>query len=67
MGIFNFTIAAPQIVSGLVAGMILGSVFNNNAIAIIMLAGVCMVLGAISVLFVKEDASQPAEEAKATA
>lgn len=54
MGIFNFTIAAPQIVSGLVAGQILKYVFHNEAIYIIVLAGVCMILGAISVYFVKE-------------
>jgi maltose/moltooligosaccharide transporter len=58
MGIFNFTIAAPQIVSGLVAGQILKYVFNNEAIYILVLAGVCMVLGAISVYFVKEPNEQ---------
>jgi len=55
MGIFNFTIAAPQIVSGLFAGWILSSVFNNEAIYILMLAGGAMIAGAISVVFVKED------------
>jgi maltose/moltooligosaccharide transporter len=54
MGIFNFTIAAPQIVSGLVAGQILKYVFNNEAIYIVILAGVCMILGAISVYFVQD-------------
>lgn len=54
MGIFNFTIAAPQIISGLLAGQILKYAFNNEAIYIIVLAGVCMVLGAISVIFVKD-------------
>lgn len=55
MGIFNFTIAAPQIISGLVAGQILKYVFNNQAIYIIVLAGVSMVLGAIAVIFVKDN------------
>ncbi|WP_039912602.1 MFS transporter [Cellvibrio mixtus] len=54
MGIFNFTIAAPQIISGLVAGQILKYAFNNEAIYIIVLAGVCMILGAISVMFVRD-------------
>jgi maltose/moltooligosaccharide transporter len=54
MGIFNFTIAAPQIISGIFAGWILNSVFENQAINIIILAGVSMVLGAVSVYFVKE-------------
>lgn len=54
MGIFNFTIAAPQIVSGLFAGWILSSVFENEAINIIMLAGGSMLAGAAAVYLVKE-------------
>jgi len=54
MGIFNFTIAAPQIVCGLVAGPMLGLLFANQAIYIVMLAGVCMICGALSVWFVKD-------------
>lgn len=54
MGIFNFTIAAPQIISGLVSGFILHHVFANEAAFIIVLAGVSMALGAVSVYFVKE-------------
>ncbi|GAB2996448.1 MFS transporter [Psychrosphaera aestuarii] len=60
MGIFNFTIAAPQIISGLVSGWILGAVFANEAIYIIILAGVSMILGAISVFFVRD--SEPKKE-----
>lgn len=55
MGIFNFTIAAPQIVSALVAGQVLKGIFDNQAIYIIVLAGVFMVLGALSVFFVREE------------
>jgi maltose/moltooligosaccharide transporter len=58
MGIFNFTIAAPQIISGLISGWILSSVFENNAVYIIMLAGASMILGALSVYFVREDVEQ---------
>jgi maltose/moltooligosaccharide transporter len=54
MGIFNFTIAAPQIVSGILAGWILTSVFNNEAIYIIALAGISMLLAAASVIFVQD-------------
>lgn len=53
MGIFNFTIAGPQIVSGFVAGAILQHFFHQQAIYILVMAGVCMILGAISVAFVK--------------
>ncbi|WP_444940619.1 MFS transporter [Microbulbifer sp. ZKSA004] len=65
MGIFNFTIAAPQIVSALVAGLILKTVFENQAIYIVVLAGVCMLLGAISVALVRES-SEPEPALKAT-
>jgi maltose/moltooligosaccharide transporter len=54
MGIFNFTIAAPQIISGIFAGSMLTYLFSNQAIYIIMLAGGSMVLGAISVFLVKD-------------
>jgi len=54
MGIFNFTIAGPQIISGIFGGMILKHFFDNEAIFIIVLAGISMVLGAVSVVFVKE-------------
>lgn len=57
MGIFNFTIALPQIVSGLTAGLILSMVFDNVASNIIVLAGVSMLLAGASVFFVKETAS----------
>jgi len=54
MGIFNFTIAAPQIVASLFAGWILTAVFDNQAIYIMMLAGGSMILAALSVYFVKD-------------
>jgi maltose/moltooligosaccharide transporter len=54
MGIFNFTIAVPQIVSGLLSGWILSSVFDNNASYIIVVAGISMLCGAVAVLFVND-------------
>lgn len=54
MGIFNFTIAAPQIVSGITTGFIVKYVFDNHASYIIVLAGVSMVLAALSVFMVKD-------------
>ena len=53
MGIFNFTIAGPQIVSGFMAGAILKHLFNEQAIYILVLCGISMILGAVSVAFVK--------------
>ena len=58
MGIFNFTIAAPQIVSGIFAGWILTALFDNQAIYIIMMAGASMILAALSVYFVKDGAEE---------
>ena len=54
MGIFNFTIAGPQIISGLLGGFILKSLFNGQAIYILILAGVSMLLGGISVFWVED-------------
>ncbi|MEN8138370.1 MAG: MFS transporter [Bacteroidota bacterium] len=54
MGIFNFTIAGPQIISGLLGGWIVSQLFDGNAIYMIILAGVSMLLGGLSVYFVKE-------------
>ncbi len=53
MGIFNFTIAGPQIISGLIAGSVLKFMFNGQAIYMLVIAGASMLLGALSVLFVK--------------
>ena len=64
MGIFNFAVAAPQIVSGLTAGWILSSVFDNDAKYIIVVAGVSMLIGAVSVFFVNEADKQEIEEAQ---
>ena len=54
MGIFNFTIAGPQIISGLLGGSIIAYLFDGNAVMMLMIAGVAMLLGAASVNFVKE-------------
>lgn len=54
MGIFNYTVAMPQIIAGVSAGWILSNVFANEAIYIIMVAGGSMLAGAIAVYFVNE-------------
>ncbi|EWH08134.1 major facilitator family transporter [Catenovulum agarivorans DS-2] len=54
MGIFNFTVAGPQIVCGIIAGPILLYLFDNHAIGMMWLAGASLVLGAISVCFVND-------------
>lgn len=53
MGLFNLTVVVPQILSGIVGGPILNLFFNNQAIYVLVLAGIIMIFGAISVWFVK--------------
>ena len=55
MGIFNFFITFPQIVNGLFGGMIVKDLFNGQAIFALVLAGVFMIFGAISVLSVHDE------------
>ncbi len=54
MGIFNFTITIPQIIVGLTGGVIVKYLFSSSPMAMIALAGVFMLLAALSVAFVKE-------------
>jgi len=54
MGIFNFFITFPQIINGLFGGPIVKRVYESQAIYAILIAGVFMILGAISVIFVKD-------------
>ena len=53
MGIFNFFITLPQIINGLLGGLIVKHIYNDNYIYAIVMAGVFLILAAISVLFVK--------------
>jgi maltose/moltooligosaccharide transporter len=52
MGIFNFFITLPQIVNGLFGGWIIRHLYGNQPIYSIVLAGFCLIAGAVSVLFV---------------
>jgi maltose/moltooligosaccharide transporter len=54
MGIFNFFITFPQIVNGFFGGMILKQVFGGQAIYALVMAGVLMLLAALSVLYVQD-------------
>ena len=54
MGIFNFFITFPQIVNGLFGGMIVKGFYNGKAIYAIVIAGVFMLIAAVSVLYVKD-------------
>jgi maltose/moltooligosaccharide transporter len=54
MGIFNFFITIPQIVSGVANRPIVQHVFGNNAIYAIVMAGVFFLLAAASVTLVED-------------
>jgi maltose/moltooligosaccharide transporter len=53
MGLFNFTITIPQIVMGLVGGVVVKYVMGGNAVGMIVAAGVLMLLAAGSVGLVR--------------
>ncbi len=54
MGIFNFFITFPQIVNGIFGGPIVKYVYDGQAVYAIVTAGIFMIAGAISVIFVKD-------------
>lgn len=54
MGLFNMSITIPQIVNGIFGGLILKYVFNSDPLYSIMMAGILMIFGAISVIFVSD-------------
>ncbi|MFZ4457095.1 MAG: MFS transporter [Bacteroidales bacterium] len=58
MGIFNFTIAGPQILSGLLGGFIVKLVPEGNPVYILVIAGISMLLAAISLVFVEDKQTQ---------
>lgn len=58
MGLFNFFITFPQIVNGFIGGWVIGEFFDGEAIYALVLAGVAMMVAAVSVLFVKDKKSQ---------
>jgi maltose/moltooligosaccharide transporter len=55
MGIFNFFITLPQIVSALFSGPIVKYLFDNNAIYALILGGVMMLLAGIITLFIRNE------------
>jgi maltose/moltooligosaccharide transporter len=52
MGIFNFFITIPQIISALILGPIVATIFHNQAIHALVLAGTMMLLAALSMIYV---------------
>ena len=55
MGIFNFFITFPQIINGVFGGIIVKYVYGSNTIYALVFAGIFMIIGSFSVMFVKEN------------
>jgi maltose/moltooligosaccharide transporter len=56
MGLFNFFIVIPQIVSGLVLGFVTKYWFHGHAVKTLMLGGVCMAVAGVLTLIVRDEA-----------
>lgn len=54
MGIFNFFIVIPQILAASVLGFITKDLFGGKAIYALVLAGVSLIIGALSVFVVND-------------
>jgi maltose/moltooligosaccharide transporter len=54
MGLFNFFITIPQIVNGLFSGPVIKSLFNSQAVYALIIAGVSLLVAAVSVCFVED-------------
>ena len=52
MGIFNFFITLPQIINGLFGGWVVKHIYGGQPIYAVVLAGIFMICGAISVIYV---------------
>lgn len=55
MGVFNFFVVIPQIVSGLLLGFLTQEFFDGQTVKTIMLGGFCMILAGLLTLIVKDD------------
>ncbi len=55
MGIFNFTITIPQIFIGLIGGLMVKHLFEGEASGMLMVAGLCLLLGAAAAKYVVKD------------
>jgi maltose/moltooligosaccharide transporter len=71
MGIFNFFIVLPEIVASLAFKPLMRAVFGegnpNGPLYVVMLGGVCMIVAAGCMAFVREVAGEVPEEAMITA
>ncbi|QJE00777.1 SLC45 family MFS transporter [Massilia forsythiae] len=58
MGLFNFFVVIPQIVSGLLLGFLTKHLFEGHTVRTLVLGGACMLLAAVLTTFVTDNAKQ---------
>lgn len=64
MGLFNMSITIPQIVSGVLSGLILEKVFGNNPLLCLVMAGISMILGGVATLLIHDRMPEPLTSGK---
>ncbi len=52
MGIFNFFITIPQILNGIIGGPMVKHFYGNQPVYALLMAGIFMLLAAVSVIYV---------------
>lgn len=62
MGVFNFFIVIPQILSGLLLGSFTKHLFHGSTVMTVALGGVCMIVAGILTLAVKEEPEPSIEQ-----
>ncbi len=63
MGIFNFFIVIPEILASLALEPVVGKLFDNDPVKVVMLGGGCLVIAAIFTQFVHEPSETDIENA----
>lgn len=54
MGVFNFFIVIPQIIAAAILGFLVKNVFDNYSIYALIVGGICMIIGGLLNMIVKE-------------
>lgn len=54
LGLFNCTICLPQIIAAIFGGLLLNYICGGQQVGMLVLAGVLLILGAVSVIFITE-------------
>ena len=61
LGLFNGTITLPQIIAAALGGAVFGLLGGSSQLNMIVLAGVLLIIGGVSVFFIKETYAEKAD------